>query len=830
MTDDLGLRDIRISDLETSLATTASDLQRALEESAARQAAIDGLTSDRDLGLRQISDLRRQLSVIQDNLESALEQAKILIAQRAELRGRLDETIEANRLVKEERDQFASRLEESEIQSATLEKEVAAARSQERSYLADIDSLQAALTEAEDESARNSRQIEDLLAQLERVTASLADETARADTAETERLKALEDIAVLQESLGAATRESEAQLAAIVDFERQIAGLKEHIASLADQNRDVGELYSTTLEELETARQENQVLLVRAEDAADDLFVLDLELEEMRREAEETLTLLAAAKQARIELENSLDALRREFRQASEALSNIRTEQAAALDRQSELESTLADRQAVLDATKQERNQALETVAQLEESLAAVNEELETQRRSRDDAETRFADAKGELEIGAQTIADLEALLATRDGELRTASSKLEQYGTQLAEFRLSVEQLEAAGSSRSEENLRLQRLLDEQEQTISFLSVERNRANSQLDSIRSQLESAAELRSLMERAVAEMQQSLERSEEIQQAALQAALQDADRVRELRNELEQSRHEIADLEAKNREITESLERAVQSSSNNAVTLRIAEDMLARSETGRKESESALAEERRQVAALNLQVNDLRKRLEGLQLLLDESAARSEQQKEASELEISSLGTQLNEALAELAAESARAFRLEEAERKRLEEQKEELEGFRSEFLGRLRTVMEGQTGVRIKGDRFVFASEVLFPLGRADLSEDGKEQITRIARLILDLADEFPESIDWVLRVDGHTDDRPIIAQRDYSDNWELSQARSLSVVRFLTTELGFPQNRLAAAGFGEHRPVNPGRTDEERSLNRRIEFKLTEP
>ena len=128
-------------------------------------------------------------------------------------------------------------------------------------------------------------------------------------------------------------------------------------------------------------------------------------------------------------------------------------------------------------------------------NLAAVNQELEAMRRSRDDTETRLAEANRELEIGAQAIADLEALLATRDDELRTASGQLEQYGTQLAEFSLSVEQLEAEGSSRSEENLRLQRLVDDHEQTISFLSVERDRANSQLDSIRSQLESAAELK-----------------------------------------------------------------------------------------------------------------------------------------------------------------------------------------------------------------------------------------------------------------------------------------------------------------------------------------------
>ena len=170
----------------------------------------------------------------------------------------------------------------------------------------------------------------------------------------------------------------------------------------------------------------------------------------------------------------------------------------------------------------------------------------------------------------------------------------------------------------------------------------------------------------------------------------------------------------------------------------------------------------------------------------------------------------------------MAAEKARSLELEEAERERLEAQNRELEGFRSEFLGRLRTVIEGKEGVRIEGDRFVFASEVLFPIGRAELSDDGKEQITSVANLILNLAGEFPASIDWVLRVDGHTDDRPIVEQRDYADNWELSQARSLSVVRFLTSELGFPEKRLAAAGFGEHRPVNPGGSEAARSQNRR--------
>ena len=190
-------------------------------------------------------------------------------------------------------------------------------------------------------------------------------------------------------------------------------------------------------------------------------------------------------------------------------------------------------------------------------------------------------------------------------------------------------------------------------------------------------------------------------------------------------------------------------------------------------------ESRTVEAQRQIAALNLRIEDLRR--------------------------------QLNQATAELAAEK-------------------ELEGFRSEFLGRLRSIIEGREGVAIQGDRFVFASEVLFPVGMADLSEDGKNQIRSIADLMLRMEGEFPESIDWVLRVDGHTDDRPIIQGAQYADNWELSQARSLSVVRFLVSELNFPESRLAAAGFGEHRPVNAGQTEAAKSQNRRIEFKLTEP
>jgi len=130
--------------------------------------------------------------------------------------------------------------------------------------------------------------------------------------------------------------------------------------------------------------------------------------------------------------------------------------------------------------------------------------------------------------------------------------------------------------------------------------------------------------------------------------------------------------------------------------------------------------------------------------------------------------------------------------------------------------------------VQIVGDRFVFSSEVLFAPGSAQLSAGGQEQIAGVVEILSEVASEIPEGIDWIIRVDGHTDDTPLLGG-PFADNWELSQARALSVVRFMTEALGFPPDRLAATGFGEYRPVNPADTPEARAENRRIELKLTE-
>ena len=152
---------------------------------------------------------------------------------------------------------------------------------------------------------------------------------------------------------------------------------------------------------------------------------------------------------------------------------------------------------------------------------------------------------------------------------------------------------------------------------------------------------------------------------------------------------------------------------------------------------------------------------------------------------------------------------------------------QELQRFRSEFFGRLRDILRGREDVRIVGDRFVFQSEVLFAQGQADIGPEGQTQLAQLAIALNQIAAEIPDDIDWILQVEGHTDNIPVRAGR-FADNWDLSTERALSVVRFLA-EQGLPANRLAAAGYGEFQPLDSAESDDARRRNRRIEMKLTQ-
>lgn len=248
-------------------------------------------------------------------------------------------------------------------------------------------------------------------------------------------------------------------------------------------------------------------------------------------------------------------------------------------------------------------------------------------------------------------------------------------------------------------------------------------------------------------------------------------------------------------------------------------------LLAVARTELSEERTISTEAQRRVEALNQQVAALRNQLGALQAILDDTQTR----RESADVELQNLGSELNAALAQVASEQRARAELEEAERLRLEAEARELKNYRSEFFGQLRALLGDQEGIRIEGDRFVFSSEVLFQPAQAELSPAGRGEVAKVASILSRVADDIPDTLDWVIRVDGHTDNQPLSGRGAFADNWELSQARALSVVRYMSQSLGIAPERLAANGFGEYQPINSADTPEARAQNRRIELKLTE-
>ena len=202
----------------------------------------------------------------------------------------------------------------------------------------------------------------------------------------------------------------------------------------------------------------------------------------------------------------------------------------------------------------------------------------------------------------------------------------------------------------------------------------------------------------------------------------------------------------------------------------------------------------------QAALLNQQLDAMRQELARLAAELTSSESLSAEQK----VEIANLGKRLNAALAGKV---------------------EELTKFRSEFFGRLRQLLGNKPGIRIEGDRFVFQSELLFPSGSAEPSEQGQARLMELAHTLVEVTKAIPSDIPWVLRVDGHTDKVPVKGGK-FASNWELSTARAVTIVKFLAIQ-GIPPERLAAAGFGEFQPVDKGSDATALAKNRRIEIRL---
>lgn len=322
--------------------------------------------------------------------------------------------------------------------------------------------------------------------------------------------------------------------------------------------------------------------------------------------------------------------------------------------------------------------------------------------------------------------------------------------------------------------------------------------------------EAIDQLRGKMQRIAATLQQ-----EQQDRQGLQAALGEANASLDAsRQDGQQLREDLAASSLKAEETTVALAALQIELDDSQLALagqaqQLAEDeqTIGELEQQRDQLQGALEASEQQAGQARAASADLSIRIEALneQLArLNTALSSSEAELEQKNLEVENLGERLNTALAGKV---------------------EELAVYRSEFFGKLRAALQDNADIRIEGDRFVLPSEVLFSSASAELDADGQGEIATVARTLKQITTQIPDDIDWVLRVDGHTDRRAV--RKAFPSNWELSSARATSIVKYLI-EQGIPPHRLVAAGFAQYHPLDTGNTAEAYRRNRRIEFKLT--
>ena len=354
----------------------------------------------------------------------------------------------------------------------------------------------------------------------------------------------------------------------------------------------------------------------------------------------------------------------------------------------------------------------------------------------------------------------------TLSSALNSRDSAIEQLGKQIGDLasQLSIEKKATASLQNDLEQLTLQL---RQERS------ERDRLNADLAAQRQSADALKiERDQLTERLTSMMAERDKLSTALQGAAKESEAKAAD----LQKEIERQRVELTRL---------------------AASLAAANNEKGKLFGDLTEQEKLTAEQKAAVVRLTAELAGLKDELARLNTALDAADAKAKEQN----AQIVDLGQKLNRALASKVEELAR---------------------YRSEFFGKLREALAGQRDVQIVGDRFVFQSEVLFPSGSAQLQPGGEKQLASVAQRLMEIGSRIPKNINWVLQVDGHTDDKPI-NNVIYPSNWELSAARAIAVVKFLHSE-GIPNDRLVAAGYGEYQPLSTIDT----ARNRRIELKLT--
>ena len=803
-------------------------------------------------------------------------------------------------------------------------------------------------------------QVAGLLAQRNTTQGTIADLQQQQVALEVERTELLSREQALQTALASSRSEMDAQtevarLAAIKReaLEALIADLRRDASAKESAQVAVAEraaLAEQALSEQEAGRLAEaaaaDMLRKRLQNADAELTAMTLVLEKQRQEAEDTLTLLAAADEvkedlelqiaaallakdtAQVEiglLETALDGSRQDLQQADDDRALVAVQLEVTQDQlamtQDQLQVVQKDLDGATDALNQTRAAVDTRAAQMsaiEQALAATLLELEAAQivsvvdlqqieRERLDLLDINTVLEQEITIQNNSIATQDDLLVALQQQLdqaaldlqqnvETANANREKIVFEISQLQIDLSALRSAvdakdqalaslnlageqdRAARAENYADLEKAFqtlksenDAQVQRVKTLTADaeeaRSKALMRVDDL--QAAQAALLKAQTEaRGQADLLAALStESDQYKTALLQATKTIADLRRELakskataaqaQNALEQDAEglkkrlaaalaekvvDVADQKDVRATLAAALAARLAAEREAAVQMTAAETratLLSEANKTLSKEKAISAEARREMAVLNQQVAALRSQLQNLQGLLDEAMAKDI----AEDVQLQNLGSKLNSALARVAQEERKRRKLEEAERRRLErealvlqakantatDKALDLERYRSEFFGRLRNLLGQQKGVRIVGDRFVFGSEVLFSSGNARLSNAGRAEVAKVAETLKAVADRIPEEINWVLRVDGHTDDAPVVADAQFEDNWELSTERALSVVRYLANELNIPPNRLSANGFGSYQPLNPDKTPAARAQNRRIELKLTE-
>jgi chemotaxis protein MotB len=390
----------------------------------------------------------------------------------------------------------------------------------------------------------------------------------------------------------------------------------------------------------------------------------------------------------------------------------------------------------------------------------------------------------------------LSVALTGRDKQLDRVNQQLAEVSDMLslergrgADLQQSITQLNreltAAGAARDTLSQQLSALKEQAERTGAdrdALRAERDRLSQQLVDAGLQVQSSAARLAEMQKQAADLDKTVKADKE----TISARLSDLAKLAEQNRALAALRDE--------------LEKQAQDAAARATT----EQQRRAAVEAQLSGEKSLGDSARaQLALLNRQVDELKAQL----TIVAHALELTQTDVREKDTQIANLGQKLNVALASKV---------------------EELQRYRSDFFGKLRTVLANRPGVQIVGDRFVFQSEVLFPVGSAELTPAGQAGITALAITIKDIAREIPPDIHWIMRIDGHTDHQPIKPGFPFASNWELSTARAISVVKLLIS-YGVPADHLAATGFADNEPLDPADTPDAYAKNRRIELRLTD-